>query len=135
MDLETLMINPNEIKSLSTYHRKNLRYIQHLPQSTALPAIFLLLGTVPIENLLHIRALILLRNIIVAASNTHPAKYNRDLIIRQAAVKDSTSSSWTTTIKKVLQTYELPSIVKLIEAPPRKANGEKMEKKREESHR
>ena len=123
--LETLTLNPNEIKNLSTYHRKNLRYIQHLPQSTALPAVFLLLGAAPIENLLHIRALTLFRNIIAAESNTPPAIYIRDLITRQAAVKDSTSSSWTTTIKKILQTYELPTIVELIDNPPRKSDWRK----------
>jgi len=127
--LETLTLNPNEIKSLSTYHRKNLRYIQHLPQSTALPAIFLLRGTAPIKKLLHIRALTLFRNIIAAESNTPPAIYIRDLITRQATVKDSTSSNWTTTIKKILQTYKLPSIVKLIENRPRKREWRKTVKK------
>ena len=46
-------------KSLVTFHRKNLWHIQHLPDSTAFPAIHVLIGIPPIETLLHIRALTL----------------------------------------------------------------------------
>ena len=37
--LEALVLNHKEIKTMVTFHRKNLWCIQHLPDSTSIPAI------------------------------------------------------------------------------------------------
>ena len=42
---------------LSTYHRKSLHYIQHLPEATAIPVLYILIGTLPVEAVVDIRAL------------------------------------------------------------------------------
>ena len=55
--IEVLALQMTEIKQLEAYHRKNLHFIQHIPQSTAVPAIYLLTGTAQKETQLHIKAL------------------------------------------------------------------------------
>ena len=49
--LEALVLERQELEVLSTYYRKNLRYIQHLPEATAIPVLYLLIGTLPVEAL------------------------------------------------------------------------------------
>ena len=118
--LETLVLGSKELAALSAFHRKNLRYLQHLPQSSAIPAIFLLLGIAPIEATLHVTALTLVRNILAAESNSPPALYVRDIITHQSAVCRDGSSSWTSHVKKLLRQYELPTIYSIINNTPNK---------------
>ena len=87
--LEALVLSDTDIKGLSMFHRKNLRYI-HLPKSTAMPAVYLLLGTLPIQAQLDIRTLLLIRKIMAAEAENPPALY-RNLINRQLAMKDVNS--------------------------------------------
>ena len=68
--LEALTLERKDMDKLELYHRKNLRYIQHLPQSTAVPAIYLLTGIPPVEATIHIRTLCLFRNILDADENS-----------------------------------------------------------------
>ena len=55
--LEALVLERQELEVLSMYHRKNLHYIQTLPEATAIPALYLLIGTLPVKALIDIRAL------------------------------------------------------------------------------
>ena len=107
--LEALVLQKPDIEQLEVYHRKNLRYIQHLPQSTATPAIHLLIGIPPVEALINIRALTLFYNIVVSTSTSPPATYIRNLVKRQLAIKDLASSSWASHIKRLLHVYDLPT--------------------------
>ena len=118
--LEVLVLSKPELATLEAYHRKNIRYIQHLPQSTATPAIYLLLGSLPIEAQLHIKTLSLFRTIVAAESNIPPAIYIQNLIIRQLATKQPESSSWINLIKTVLRKYSLPTPYQIIQTPPKK---------------
>ena len=80
-----------EIKQLEAYHRKNLHFIQHIPQSTAFPAIYLLTGIAQIEAQLHVKVLSLYPNIAVWESKSPPATFIKELIILQLATKESDS--------------------------------------------
>ena len=119
--LEALTLERKEIDKLELYHRKNLRYIQHLPQSTATPAIHLLTGIPPIEAMIHIRTLCLFRNIVAADGNSPPATYIRDLVTRQLAMKDVKSASWVIYVCKLLRQYQLPTAYSMVDGAPRKA--------------
>ena len=124
--LETLVLSKTDIGILADYHKKCLRHMQHLPQSSAESAIYLLIGTLPAEAQLDIKALTLLRSIISNEAGTRPGEYIKEVIIRQAAVKGYDSASWTTHMKKTLRKYDLPNIYKVIDMTPSKAGWKKM---------
>ncbi len=52
--LEALILTKKEIDQLEDYHQACMRQIQHLPDSTANSAVYLLIGSIPLECLLHI---------------------------------------------------------------------------------
>ena len=107
--LEALVLEAKEVEVLDTYHRKNLRYIMHLPQSTAIPAISLLLGTLPIQAQLDIKILTLFCSIVSHDNNNPHAEYIRDLVIRQLATTNDDSKSWARNAAKTMSKYNLPS--------------------------
>ena len=119
--LEALTLSRNNIEKLETYHRQNIRCMLYLPRSVATPAIHLLSGVLPVEAELHIKCLALFRNIIAASDTNIPAKFLKDFITRQLAMKDNKSSSWTVYIKLLLQKYNLPALPDIIDNPPSKA--------------
>ena len=82
---------------------RNIRCMQHLPDCTALPAIYLLIVLPPVKAMLDIRTLSLFRSVIAADVASPPSIFIRELIIRQLAMKDSGSSSWTYHVKSLLQ--------------------------------
>ena len=104
--LEALVLNEDEVAQLDAFHRKTLRYTQHFPQSTATAAIYLLLGTPPLEAQLHLRTLGLYGNIV---SKGNSSLLIKDLIGRQLGMKGPESSSWTSHVKVLLRKYKLPS--------------------------
>lgn len=118
--LETLVLTEKELATIEVYHRRNLRCILHLPESTAIPALHLLSGCAPVEALLHIRILTLFRNIADRNEAIAPSVFIHALIGRQIAVKDSTSSSWAALVRKVLHRYHLPDAYSIYTSPPSK---------------
>ena len=58
--MEVLNLNKTETKMLTDFHVNLLRRIQALPARTALPAVYLLLGALPLEAELHKKHLSLL---------------------------------------------------------------------------
>ena len=123
--LEALVLDADDIQPLEKFHRKCLRYIQHLPQSSANCALYLLLGALPIEAHIHIKVLNFFRNTIGEEENSPPSEYIRDIVIRQLAMKDDGSSSWVSMVKKLLRTYNLPSAYTLLENTPNKRQWKK----------
>ena len=123
--LEALVLGKDEKTALNAYHRQCLRCIQHMPKSTAIPAVHLLSGTLPIEGVLHINVLTLFRNAIANDHDNPPSIYMRELLTRQLAMKDGASASWASYVKTLLVKYGLPSSSQLLENPPEKSNGKK----------
>lgn len=110
------------IEISSIFHGKSLRYIQHLPTSTAIPALHLLLGVPPVEAQLHIRTLTFFRSAVAAEANSPPAIFMmQELLLRQLATKDAESTSWINHIKYLLRLYNLPSAYQLANHTPTKA--------------
>ena len=75
------LIKRNDIDILNDFHKDVLRRIQHLPQRTALPVVYGLVGQFPIEFELHRRQFTLFGNII------REDCIEKNLAFRQLAVK------------------------------------------------
>jgi len=118
--LEALVIEENELQTIEKYHRRTLRYIQHLPMSTANAAVHLLLGVPPAEALLHIKVLLTFRDIVDDENTAAPTVHIREIITRQIAIKDTENSSWTSYVKRLLRKYKLPNAYKILETTPKK---------------
>jgi hypothetical protein len=114
--LESLVLNTNNYKQLELFFKSTLRKLQHLPDSTASPAIYLLLGAIPLEGQIHVRMLTLFGNII-----RRQGTVEYEIIQRQLACKDLNSHSWVTQIRIVLARYGLPSAYALVKSPPTKS--------------
>ena len=123
--LEALVLEDKELQILECYHRRTLRQIQHLPKSTANAAVHLLIGIPPAEALLHIKVLTTVRDIAAAKDETLPAVHLRNIMTRQAAMKDAKSASWTSFVKKILRRYNLPTLYHILEKPPKKKEWKK----------
>ena len=118
--LEALVLERNELEALNTHLRKNLRYIQHLPQSTAVPAIHLLTGMPPMEAIIDIKTLCFFRNIADCNHASPPSKFINELIWRQLAMKQGDSASWAVHVKEITRKYSLPTAHEVFMNPPRK---------------
>ena len=118
--LEALVLEKSELEALELHHRKNLRYLQHLPESTAIPAIHLVSGVPPVEALLDTKILTLYRTIILAEANTPPALYIREIIIRQLTLSDIDSRSWISQVRRILVKYNHLTACQLLNNPPEK---------------
>ena len=113
--LEALILKKKDIAPLDLHLRTTLRYLQHLPKSTATPAIHLLSGVLPVEAYIHIDTLTFFRSTI---SRAHSIE--RQLIERQLVMKSIDDSSWVSYVRNMLSMYKLPSAFTLLENPPSK---------------
>ena len=87
--LDALCLEEKDYELLKSHHLKLLRSIQHLPTSTAKPALYLLSGSLPLEATHHQQVISLYGRIV--------RRYNsieRELALRQLAMKDINSNSW-----------------------------------------
>ena len=112
--LEALILSDSDYKSLEQFYRTLLRQVQHLPSNCANPAVYLLLGCIPIEGQIHIRMLTFFCSVLRRPS------IGRQVIERQLAVKNVKSHSWTVQIRNILAMYNLPSAYQLLNNPPTK---------------
>ena len=71
LGLEAVVLNKSDVLALDSYHRKLLRQLQSLPESTANAAVYLLMGAIPIEGEWHKRVLSLFGRIARLGSD-HP---------------------------------------------------------------
>ena len=113
--LDALCLGEKDYELLESHHLKLLRSIQHLPTSTAKPALYLLSGSLPLEATHHQQVLSLYGRII--------RRYNsieRELTLRQLAMKDINSNSWFSAVRIILIKYDLPSAIELLQDPPSK---------------
>ena len=113
--LEAMTLSDPDIQLLEASYRTMLRQIQHLPKSSAKPAIYLLVGALPVEGHIHLRILSLLHRMI-----SQPTTAEYEIVVRQLAMKDLASHSWVSMVRKVLHKYSLPSAYKLLQEPRKK---------------
>jgi hypothetical protein len=122
--LEAVKLEASDLKCLDRYHRDLLRQLQSLPDSTAKPAIYLLLGCLPMQALLHQNMLNLYITIL-----HRPGSPEYEVMTRQLALKDLSSNSWTVQLRTVLFKYNLPLALELARNPPKKAPWKKTVKR------
>ena len=121
--LEAVILQEVDYRELETFYKTLLRQIQHLPESTATPAIYLLLGSITLEGLIHIKMLTFFGSVLRREGST-----DNQVIKRQLAMKDLTSSSWVVQIRTILHKYQLPSAYKLAQNPPEKLKWKRLVK-------
>jgi len=114
--LETVHLSQKETRLLESYEAKVVRQLQYLPDRCATAAAYVMLGLTPILSTIEINALTLFGNIIREKNSIE-----HSLAKRQLALKDSTSHSWFTGIRRILLKYDLPSAFDLIQDPPNKS--------------
>ena len=122
--LETLILSGQELATLEDFFRRNLRNIQHLPKSTATPALYLLSGFLPLKALLHIRTLTFFTSTLRRGEQSIEFR----LIERQLAMKSGSSSGWVWHVQALLTHYGLPSAFSLLRHQPGKVEWKKMVK-------
>ena len=89
-----------------------------LPVTTADPAVYILSGNLPVEATIHQRVLNFFGNI----SRLPDSTVERQLSVRQLAVKTLDSNSWFVAVRKLCIMYGLPDCVEILENPPTKAS-------------
>ena len=113
--LEMLDVRKKDLQALESFQRKTLKQLQGLPQNTATTAVYQLLGAIPVEGLLDQRFLCTFGNIL---QNENSTEFR--LAKRQLLHKDENSHSWFTKLKEILEKYQLPHPLELLEKPPKK---------------
>jgi hypothetical protein len=101
--LEALKLSDSDIVRLEKNLQSYLRQIQHLPTSTARPALYLLSGCLPAEAQYHIKVLTFFNGILL-----RPGTVEYQVITRQLLLKDMNANSWTVMVKQILAKYGLP---------------------------
>ena len=114
-NLEATIYSESDIEPMEAYHKSILRQLQHLPTSTAIPALYLLTGQVPLSAQLHIKTLTFFVRLL-----HRDGSVEKELIHRQLAMKSLDENSWLSTVRKLLWSYNLPSAFEVARNPPRK---------------
>ena len=112
--LEALVIKKTQTDSIEQFQRSVLRSLLGLPNRTAIPALYILSGKIPIDRQIDQKQIMFLHSLISQGGRL------RDLVQRQYVMKKATSKSWIPYIKKILWQYELPSIHDLLADTPSK---------------
>ena len=107
--LPALPIRPVNFKSLELFHRKVLRGFLKLSQSSPIPALFFLLGEMPVQGALHIQTLGLFHNI---WSNPNTTVHNIVMYILKLC--SSKSTTWSNHVQLLCLQYGLPPPLSLI---------------------
>jgi hypothetical protein len=99
--LEATVLALKQLAQLRAYYKTLLRQLQGLPQNVATCAVYLLMGTLPLDAQLDKRYLSLF-GAIARLESTNPLKL---VAIRQLATKDPRSKSWFAHIRKIGDKY------------------------------
>ena len=108
--LPALPIRPAQLDPLSVFHRKILRGFLKLSNSSPIPALYFLLGELPIEATLHIRTLGLLYNIADNQASTANSIVKYILMM----CRDN-STTWSNHVRSLCLKYDLPSPLTLLQ--------------------
>jgi hypothetical protein len=122
--LEVLPLKKKHVENLETFHRKSIHYLQSLPQRIATAAIYLLVGTIPIETELHKRKLSLLCS--MPASDNSKIK---EIINREISLSYDNEDSFFGSIRDILMLFDVPSITDLQANLPSKISWRKLVRK------
>ena len=108
--LSSLPIRPANIKALTIFHHKTLRGFLKLSKTCPVPALYFLLGELPVEAHVHINTLLLFHNVW-----TNPDINVHEMVKYILRMCDSNSTTWSNHIQLLCQKYSLPSPLYLLE--------------------
>ena len=104
LGLEAVVLNKTDVSLLDKYHRKLLRQLQSLPDSTSNAAVYLLVGSIPVEGEWHKRVLSLYGRVTRLGSD-HPLYL---LAARQLSLGASNRPhSWFTQVNRIGAMYDI----------------------------
>ena len=108
--LPALPIRPTNLHSMELFQNKILRGFLKLSRTSPKPALYFLLGELPVEGVLHIRTLGLLHNI---WSNPSSTVYSMvEYILKMCS---SNSTTWSNHVQLLCLKYGLPSPLTLLQ--------------------
>ncbi|KAK3108656.1 hypothetical protein FSP39_012687 [Pinctada imbricata] len=96
--------------------KKTLKHILSLPVTVAVPVPYILTGLIPLEGVIHIRALTMFGNICGLPDES----IEKQLANRQLSIKTFNSHSWFIKLRELQIKYELPDIQNLLSSPMKK---------------
>ena len=114
--LEILLPNQKCMDMLEIMNKKFLKQILSMSTNTADPAVYIISGTIPVEGLIHKKALSFFGNICRLQDDS----VEKQLAERQLSVKTYKSNSWFVAIKGIRLKYELPDPLYLLKNAPSK---------------
>ena len=114
--LEVLLPRKTLMDKLERFYKKLLKQILSLPETVADPAVYILTGTIPIEGVVHSRAI----NLFGSICRLNEESIEKQVARRQLAVKGDKSNSWFIAIKDILLKYDLPMPWLLLDTQPTK---------------
>ena len=97
--LEVLDLKGSDIKSMEQFQRKSLKQLQSLPDRVQNSLTLALLGILPVESVLHENMFNL------SGCWIRTDGIEKEIAVRQLAVKSSTDLSWFNKIKEFLKKY------------------------------
>ena len=121
--LESITLTKRDVDSLELYQRSLFRQLQSLPDRCANIPVYTLLGAKPMQIVLDIKVLTFFGNMIRQKDT-----FEHQIICRQLAIKEESSASFTITIRKTLQKYNLPDAYQLVNNMPSKEKWKSMVK-------
>ncbi len=121
--IDATIVKTSDIDKFEKFQRKIVRQLQFLPKAPppANVAVYGLLGVKPIEAVVDTAMLCLFGNV-----SRDFNSIEREVALRQLAVKSFNSNSWFMKIRKILTKYGLMSIFDVIADPPNKYNWKSM---------
>ena len=111
--LEIVQLNKTQILKLERFQKKILKQILSVPTNTSDAAIYMLSGLLPVEGAIHRKILTFYYSICTQAETSVEKRLAR----RQIALKQLSSYSWFTQVKKILLMYSLPDAELLLSEP------------------
>ena len=109
--LEACVLSSTHFNKLELYYRKLLRQIQGIPDNCAKEAVYILIGTLPIEAVIHLKTL----SLFGAITRLHPEHALKTLAIRQLATRD-TKGSWFLYVSDIASRYSI-DLIQLLHTP------------------
>ena len=121
--LKILDLRKKDIKQLSDFHIDLLRRIQALPTRAALSAVYLLVGTLPMEAELHKKQLSLLFSVVSSNNATL-----QQLVQRAIGLHGMSYDGYFKRVSDTLDMYNLPNIRQLFDGTPSKLDWKRQTK-------
>ena len=111
--LHALPIRPVNTAPLSLFQNKTMRGFLMLSQSSPVPALYFLLGELPVEGLIHINTLSLFHNIW-----SNPDLTVNSMVAYILKMCKGNSTTWSNHVQLICQKYGIPSPLALLLSGP-----------------